>query len=202
MEQAGGKKYDDIQKDNIGARFSELGFTFNAKELDNETGLYYYGARYLDPTGAMWLSVDPLFEKYAGMSPYNYCAGNPVKLVDPDGRENTKAFDSWADDMVAYADEKLKDPYLSEDMKQEYENAKSELKALRDSKNPVTFDVVYFESNGNDKYNPFPAQSVNSNTIDYLRHHPTELGKVMPHCKIEFFMYNGKIVDFFNKKTK
>lgn len=61
---------------------------FNSKELDNETGLYYYGARYLDPTGAMWLSVDPLFEKYAGMSPYNYCAGNPVKFVDPDGREN------------------------------------------------------------------------------------------------------------------
>ena len=64
-------------------------YLFNAKELDNETGLYYYGARYLDPTGAMWLSVDPLFEKYAGMSPYNYCMGNPVKLVDPDGRENT-----------------------------------------------------------------------------------------------------------------
>ncbi|MBQ8020853.1 MAG: hypothetical protein IJ263_10700, partial [Paludibacteraceae bacterium] len=62
-------------------------YLFNAKELDNETGLYYYGARYLDPTGAMWLSVDPLFEKYAGMSPYNYCAGNPVKLVDPDGRD-------------------------------------------------------------------------------------------------------------------
>ncbi|MBE6325919.1 MAG: hypothetical protein E7077_02470 [Bacteroidales bacterium] len=62
-------------------------YLFNAKELDNETGLYYYGARYLDPTGAMWLSVDPLFEKYAGMSPYSYCAGNPVKMVDPDGRE-------------------------------------------------------------------------------------------------------------------
>ena len=37
-------------------------FLFNAKELDNETGLYYYGARYLDPTGAMWLSVDPMWE--------------------------------------------------------------------------------------------------------------------------------------------
>ena len=87
VEMAGGKKYDDIQKDNIGARFSELGFTFNAKELDNETGLYYYGARYLDPTGAMWLSVDPLFEKYAGMSPYNYCQNNPIKFIDPDGRD-------------------------------------------------------------------------------------------------------------------
>ena len=41
----------------------------------------------MDPTGAMWLSVDPLFEKYAGMSPYNYCIGNPVKMVDPDGND-------------------------------------------------------------------------------------------------------------------
>ncbi|MBO4807211.1 MAG: RHS repeat-associated core domain-containing protein [Paludibacteraceae bacterium] len=62
-------------------------YLFNAKELDEETGLYYYGARYLDPTHAAWLSVDPMFEKYVGMTPYNYCAGNPVKLVDPDGEE-------------------------------------------------------------------------------------------------------------------
>ena len=61
-------------------------YLFNGKELDEETGLYYYGARYLNPTNGMWLSVDPLFKKYVGMSPYNYCAGNPVKLVDPDGK--------------------------------------------------------------------------------------------------------------------
>ena len=61
-------------------------YLFNSKELDEETGLYYYGARYLNPTNGMWLSTDPLFEKYVGMSPYNYCAGNPVKLVDVDGR--------------------------------------------------------------------------------------------------------------------
>ena len=60
-------------------------YLFNAKELDEETGLYYYGARYLDPTNAAWLSVDPLFEKYVGMTPYNYCAGNPIKLLDPNG---------------------------------------------------------------------------------------------------------------------
>ena len=62
-------------------------YLFNAKELDEETGLYYYGARYLDPTTAVWLSVDPKWEDYSLMTPYNYCAGNPVKLVDPDGRE-------------------------------------------------------------------------------------------------------------------
>ncbi len=78
-------------------------FLFNAKELDNETGLYYYGARYLDPTGAMWLSVDPMWEKYAGMSPYNYCAGNPVKMVDPDG--NSPVDDEHIKDAQAYVEE-------------------------------------------------------------------------------------------------
>ncbi len=78
--------YGEIFVEERNSQFS-TNFLFNAKELDNETGLYYYGARYLDPTGAMWLSVDPLFEKYAGMSPYNYCAGNPVVMVDVDGRE-------------------------------------------------------------------------------------------------------------------
>lgn len=34
-----------------------------------------------------WLSVDPMADKYPSMSPYNYCAWNPVKLVDPDGRD-------------------------------------------------------------------------------------------------------------------
>ncbi|MCQ2219710.1 MAG: hypothetical protein MJZ33_14705 [Paludibacteraceae bacterium] len=62
-------------------------YYFNSKELDEETGLYYYGARYLNPTEARWLSVDPMFEKYVGMSPYNYCAENPVKLVDVEGRD-------------------------------------------------------------------------------------------------------------------
>lgn len=73
-------------------------FLFNAKELDNETGLYYYGARYLDPTGAMWLSVDPMWEKYAGMSPYNYCMGNPVKMVDVDGRDVEDDVDDFIND--------------------------------------------------------------------------------------------------------
>ena len=35
----------------------------------------------------LWLSVDPLADKYPSMSPYMYCAGNPVMLVDPDGQE-------------------------------------------------------------------------------------------------------------------
>lgn len=62
-------------------------YLFNAKELDEETGLYYYGARYLNPKDARWLSVDPLFEKYHGASPYAYCLNNPIKYVDVTGME-------------------------------------------------------------------------------------------------------------------
>ena len=60
-------------------------YLFNGKELDEETGLYYYGARYLNPTNGMWLSTDPLFEDYKGVSPYAYCMGNPVKMTDVEG---------------------------------------------------------------------------------------------------------------------
>ena len=62
-------------------------YKFNAKELDDETGLYYYGARYYDPRTSVWLSVDPLAEKYPNVGSYVYCVNNPVKFVDPDGRE-------------------------------------------------------------------------------------------------------------------
>ena len=63
-------------------------FTFTGKERDEETGYGYFGARYMDhELTTMWLSVDPMADKYPGISPYAYCAWNPVKLVDPDGRE-------------------------------------------------------------------------------------------------------------------
>ncbi len=44
-------------------------------------------ARHYHPTLSIWLSVDPLADKYPGVSPYTYCADNPVRLVDPDGRD-------------------------------------------------------------------------------------------------------------------
>ena len=60
-------------------------YSFNAKELDEETGMYYYEARYYAPPA--FTSRDPLFEKYFWMSPYAYCANNPVKYVDPSGED-------------------------------------------------------------------------------------------------------------------
>jgi len=61
-------------------------YTFSGKEKDAETGYGYFGARYYDSGLSIWLSVDPMSDKYPSMSPYNYCANNPVILVDPDGR--------------------------------------------------------------------------------------------------------------------
>ena len=60
-------------------------YAFNAKELDEETGMYYYEARYYKPP--VFTSRDPMFEKYFWMTPYAYCANNPVKYVDPSGEE-------------------------------------------------------------------------------------------------------------------
>ena len=62
-------------------------YKFNGKELDQETGYYYYGARYYDPGTALWFGTDPLQHKYPMTSPYVYCNGNPVRFIDPDGRE-------------------------------------------------------------------------------------------------------------------
>ena len=61
-------------------------FTFTGKEKDAETGYSYFGARYMDhELMTMWLSVDPMSDKYPSLSSYAYCAWNPVKLIDPDG---------------------------------------------------------------------------------------------------------------------
>src|SRR5690606_38943629 len=62
-------------------------YKFNAKELDVETELYYYGARYYNPRLSVWYGVDPLAEKMPSWSPYNYAFDNPVRYTDPDGRE-------------------------------------------------------------------------------------------------------------------
>ena len=61
--------------------------SFTGKEKDSESGYHYFGARYYDCEALTgWLSVDPMADRYPSISPYAYCAWNPAKLVDPDGR--------------------------------------------------------------------------------------------------------------------
>ena len=63
----------------------KLPYKFNGKQFDEETGLYYYGARYMNPIASIWYGVDRLAEKYSQLSSFSYCAGNPIKYVDLKG---------------------------------------------------------------------------------------------------------------------
>ena len=63
----------------------DLPYKFNGKQFDEETGLYYYGARYMNPITSLWYGVDPLAEKYANICSYTYCHDNPIRLIDPTG---------------------------------------------------------------------------------------------------------------------
>lgn len=84
-------------------RFTPTAFT--GKERDEETGFGYFGARYMDhELMSMWLSVDPMADKYPSISPYAYCAWNPLKLVDPDGREISTHIDQDGNVVAVYYD--------------------------------------------------------------------------------------------------
>jgi RHS repeat-associated protein len=116
-----GKLYERIEYTPYGELWVEhkyaaeegaLPYRFTGKELDSETGFYYYGARYMDPRTSRWISGDPALGEYIPGAPvndevrernqnlpggggifnlvnlhvYHYAGNNPVKYTDPDGR--------------------------------------------------------------------------------------------------------------------
>jgi uncharacterized protein RhaS with RHS repeats len=72
--------------------------------------LDYFGARYYLSAYGRWGSVDPLREKHAGWSPYAYVLGNPLKLVDPDGRQVAAITGTCCMELMTF--EKAGDQYL------------------------------------------------------------------------------------------
>ena len=84
-----------------------LPYKFTAKEQDEETGLYYYGARYLDAKYSRWMSADPAVGEYmagasvgeggiyntVNFSLYHYAGNNPIRYTDPTGM----SLDDWQD---------------------------------------------------------------------------------------------------------
>jgi RHS repeat-associated protein len=116
---AQGEEYERLEYSPYGETWVEdtrdvldsLSYMFSGKEMDSETGLYYYGARYLDPRTSMWMSADPAMAEYLPQAPvsdeakqangnlpgmggvfspvnlatYHYAGNNPVRYTDPDG---------------------------------------------------------------------------------------------------------------------
>ena len=72
----------------------DLPYKFNGKQFDEETGLYYYGARYLNPVAGIWYGVDSLAEKYMTIGAYVYCVSNPIRFLDFIGKEPGDFFES------------------------------------------------------------------------------------------------------------
>ena len=65
----------------------------NAKELDEETGMYYYGARYYEPRLSLWMSVDPKEEDYPMSSTYCFVNNNPIIFIDLRGLDSYYTMD-------------------------------------------------------------------------------------------------------------
>jgi len=124
------------------ATYSER-FTFTGKERDAETGYYYHGARF-NCSDIGWLSVDPLFEKYPTISPYTYCANNPVKYVDPEGRDFDPEMEKYASQIEKYCGKQItkltelsKKESLTDEQKEqlrEFESAQKEIQEMRDDR--------------------------------------------------------------------
>ncbi|TRX45819.1 hypothetical protein FNH22_31360, partial [Fulvivirga sp. M361] len=65
-------------------------YRYVGKERDDETGLYYYGARYYAGWLARFVSVDPLKDDYPFYTPYQYAGNKPITFFDLDGLEEAK----------------------------------------------------------------------------------------------------------------
>ncbi|GEM_PF-1398696 len=94
-------------------------YRYTGKERDEESGLYYHGARYYIPWLCRWSTSDPLENKYAGMSPYNYGNCNPIVFNDPSGM--------GGEDVVKYTRPDEKAIYLSKDAKPNFVKEGDEL---------------------------------------------------------------------------
>lgn len=141
---------------------------FNGKEKDYESGFHYYGARYYwSETLTGWLSVDPMMDKYPGMSPYNYCAWNPMKLVDPDGEKIINAFIQHKDisqSVEFYKERIIADPGA----KKQYENAIRDLEFKHEQYIKTQEAIDAFRAANADEYNIIDNLTFNGQSVDVL----------------------------------
>ena len=178
-------------------------YTFSAKERDLETGYSFFGARYYSSTLSIWLSVDPMADKYPSMSPYMYCAGNPVILVDPDGRRIRFSLYTRLFDRAAYNayNELLKTeaginafaPYMTKRQAKRYHGS-SDAKAGELSRSTK----ILFSSKRHNDPDYYGQVDATINAIGHRRielvdayKHPAILDRKNPKTRITFWLFNS-----------
>lgn len=75
-------------RDNLIPPQQDFQYKYTGQELDVDTGLYYYGARYYDPDLMRFISADPITLDQASpqmLNRYSYVLNNPLKFIDPSG---------------------------------------------------------------------------------------------------------------------
>jgi len=112
--------YGETMTDQIANQPPEIGdwsteYLYTGQELDAETGLYYYGARYYDPKISRFMSVDPLADKFPNQSPYLYGYNNPVRFIDVDGLYGDEAEANRQRDQAIERGHNVGDVYQSGD---------------------------------------------------------------------------------------
>jgi RHS repeat-associated protein len=88
-EQISYKPFGEV-KDRLyctGSADADARLKYIGKQYDSEMGLADHGVRKYDNSLGMFTSIDPLWEKYYGWTPYNYTGNNPMMAVDNDGKE-------------------------------------------------------------------------------------------------------------------
>ena len=88
---------------------SDNRYTFSGKEQQHLRGQVVnyadFEARFYDSEGVMFLQQDPMSEKYYPIGQYNYCLGNPIRLIDPNGMETTDALEEWIEELEKEIDD-------------------------------------------------------------------------------------------------
>jgi len=141
----------------VAAGLDKLPFRFTGKELDEETGLYYYGARYLDPKYSRWLSGDPALNDYmAGSSVgkggiyntvnfnvYHYGGNNPIKYIDPTGMYTEDEIENFKKSSAKKQLEFLKNEYDSVKVSPSNQLRGEKSKEMRTLKDSMKLDGLF-----------------------------------------------------------
>ena len=116
----------------------ETPYQFTGYEKDQETGLHYAGARYYDSWLSIFNSTDPMWYKYPHLSPYAYCANNPLSYVDPSGKEFDPASNKIAQKTEKEVRAKLESlPAGNDDVRNELNKTLDDIQRMRADKSTI-----------------------------------------------------------------